>query len=87
MAPLLGWNGFGKDARSRGWGIVFMILGWVFVAGAALFGAPFWFDVLQRFVQLRGTGPSPDENADDQAAKRTAAATAAAKSTAQPGGR
>ncbi len=84
VAPLLGWNGFGKDERSRGWGIVFMILGWVFVAGAALFGAPFWFDVLQRFVQLRGTGPSPDENADDQAAKR--AATAAAKSAAQPAG-
>jgi hypothetical protein len=76
VAPLLGWNGFGNDERRHGLGIAFMILGWVVVAGAALFGAPFWFDVLQRFVQLRGTGPSPDENADDQAAKR-AAATAA----------
>jgi hypothetical protein len=76
VAPLLGWNGFGNDERRHGLGIAFMILGWVVVAGAALFGAPFWFDVLQRFVQLRGTGPSPDENADDQAAKR-ATATAA----------
>jgi hypothetical protein len=76
VAPLLEWNGFGNDERRHGLGIAFMILGWVVVAGAALFGAPFWFDVLQRFVQLRGTGPSPDENADDQAAKR-AAATAA----------
>ncbi len=76
VAPLLGWNGFGSDERRHGWGIILMILGWVFVAGAALFGAPFWFDVLQRFVQLRGTGPTPDENADDEAAKRTAAATA-----------
>ena len=76
VAPLLGWNGFGNDERRHGWGIVLMILGWVFVAGAALFGAPFWFDVLQRFVQLRGTGPSPDENADDEAAKRAAAAAA-----------
>jgi hypothetical protein len=76
VAPLLEWNGFGNDERRHGLGIAFMILGWVVVAGAALFGAPFWFDVLQRFVQLRGTGPSPDENADDQAAKR-ATATAA----------
>ena len=76
VAPLLGWNGFGNDERRHGFGIVLMILGWVVVAGAALFGAPFWFDVLQRFVQLRGTGPSPDENADDQAAKRAAAAAA-----------
>jgi hypothetical protein len=33
-----------------------MLMGWLIAAGAALFGAPFWFDVLQRFVQLRGTG-------------------------------
>jgi hypothetical protein len=82
--PLLGWSSFANDTHRRGWGIVLMILGWVVVAGAALFGAPFWFDVLQRFVQLRGTGPSPDENADDQSAKRAAAATA--KPQAQPGG-
>jgi hypothetical protein len=76
VAPLLGWNGFGNDERRHGLGIVLMILGWVVVAGAALFGAPFWFDVLQRFVQLRGTGPTPDENAADQSAKRAAAAAA-----------
>jgi hypothetical protein len=23
------------------------------------FGAPFWFDTLQRFVQIRGVGPEP----------------------------
>jgi hypothetical protein len=83
VAPLLGWNGFGSDERRHGWGIVLMVLGWVFVAGAALFGAPFWFDVLQRFVQLRATGPSPDENADDEAARRAAAAKAQAKPAAQ----
>jgi hypothetical protein len=76
VAPLLGWNGFGNDERRHGAGIVLMILGWVVVAGAALFGAPFWFDVLQRFVQLRGTGPTPDENAAGQSAKGSAAAAA-----------
>ena len=58
--PLLGWSGFGNDTRSRGFGLALMLLGWVIAAAAALFGAPFWFDVLQRFVQLRGTGPPPE---------------------------
>jgi hypothetical protein len=30
--------------------------GWLITAVATLFGAPFWFDTLQRFVQLRGAG-------------------------------
>ena len=33
--------------------------GWAITAVAALFGAPFWFDTLKRFVQLRGTGDKP----------------------------
>ena len=37
-----------------------IILGWCTTAIATLFGAPFWFDTLQRFVQLGGTGPKPD---------------------------
>jgi hypothetical protein len=41
-----------------------MLLGWIIAAGAALFGAPFWFDVLQRFVQLRGTGRPPAASAN-----------------------
>jgi hypothetical protein len=64
VGPLLGWTGFQKDKR---WiqtpKFVLMLLGWVIAAGAALFGAPFWFDVLQRFVQLRGTGRPPSESA------------------------
>jgi hypothetical protein len=38
-----------------------MGLGWLPTATATLFGAPFWFDTLQRFVQLRGTGTAPGE--------------------------
>jgi hypothetical protein len=57
--PLLGWSGFAHDTRAHGAGLALMLLGWLVAAGAALFGAPFWFDVLQRFVQLRGTGRSP----------------------------
>jgi hypothetical protein len=57
--PLLGWGGFTHDSRNQGTGFVLMLLGWLVAAGAAMFGAPFWFDVLQRFVQLRGTGRPP----------------------------
>lgn len=35
------------------------LLGWLITATAAVFGAPFWFDMLQRLVQLRGSGPKP----------------------------
>lgn len=35
------------------------ILGWTITALASSFGAPFWFDILQRLVNLRGAGPKP----------------------------
>jgi hypothetical protein len=35
------------------------IIGWILAALATLFGAPFWFDVLQAAVRVRSTGPSP----------------------------
>ena len=34
------------------------VAGWMLTASTALFGAPFWFDLLQRTMQLRGTGAS-----------------------------
>lgn len=40
----------------------YRIVGWLFTAFAAVFGAPFWFDLLQRFTQLRSTGPKPVRN-------------------------
>jgi hypothetical protein len=35
---------------------LFAVVGWLITAVATLFGAPFWFDSLQKFVQLRGAG-------------------------------
>jgi hypothetical protein len=32
---------------------------WVIVAAASLFGASFWFDILQRITHLQGTGLEP----------------------------
>jgi hypothetical protein len=44
------------------------LLGWIITAVATLFGAPFWFDVLQRVARLKGSGPSPAERARGAAA-------------------
>lgn len=44
--------------------------GWIITAFATLFGAPFWFDALQRVVRLKGAGPSPAEKAKDLAAAK-----------------
>jgi hypothetical protein len=38
-----------------------LLVGWLLTAVATLFGAPFWYDLLQQFVRLKGSGPSPAE--------------------------
>jgi hypothetical protein len=45
-----------------------VMFGWLITAGATLFGAPFWFDTLQQFVRLKGSGPSPTEKKDNKGA-------------------
>lgn len=37
------------------------VMGWFLTALSALFGAPFWFDLLQRLVNLRGAGAKPSD--------------------------
>lgn len=37
------------------------LLGVLITASAAMFGAPFWFDMLQRMTRLRSDGPKPDD--------------------------
>jgi len=34
--------------------------GWLLTALAGMLGAPFWFELLQRLVNLRGVGPKPE---------------------------
>src|ERR1700722_18281033 len=40
------------------------ILGWIVTAIAISLGAPFWFDVLTKFISIRGTGPKPKRGDD-----------------------
>ena len=54
----IGW----KEVPALDAGLLLMFVGWVVTASSALFGAPFWFDLLQRMIQLRGTGKKPEED-------------------------
>lgn len=45
-----------------GW--IYKIAGIIFTAIAASQGAPFWFDLLNKFIDLRGVGKKPEEKKD-----------------------
>jgi hypothetical protein len=49
------------------------VVGWVLSIAAVSLGAPFWFDTLSRFVNLRGAGPveRPKHKGDVRTDKRT----------------
>ena len=54
MLPV-GWD----QAPASVGAALFLFSGWLVTAISVLFGAPFWFDLLQRLVNLRGTGTKP----------------------------
>ncbi len=60
LENLLGWQSQGPIA---GMGIFEKILGLLLTIVAISLGAPFWFDVLNKIVNLRSAGRSPEETA------------------------
>ncbi len=53
--------------------ILLLVVGWLITALAVSLGAAFWFDMLGKVLQLRGTGPRLDpEAATDVSVRRTA---------------
>jgi hypothetical protein len=72
--------------------LIYPWLGWLLTAIAASFGAPFWFDVLNKVMVIRSTvkprEKSPDEGSEDR--QPQAAATAPVQTTpsaaSPPGG-
>jgi hypothetical protein len=42
-----------------GWGFWVMLLGWLVIAFAVSFGAPFWFDALSKLGSPRNSGTKP----------------------------
>jgi hypothetical protein len=70
----------GNDGSFPGWDLVSWVLfpwlwaviprhllGWVLTAIAASLGAPFWFDTLNKFMNVRPAGSVPDEKKTGQA--------------------
>lgn len=49
------------------------LFGWILTAVAVSMGAPFWFDTLNRFMNIRNAGRAPDERRD-KSQKATVAA-------------
>ncbi|HEX9028027.1 MAG TPA: hypothetical protein VF823_02555, partial [Anaerolineales bacterium] len=49
------------DAPDGIWAWTSKILGLLLIAGATTFGAPFWFDMLQKLVSIRNAGVKPEE--------------------------
>lgn len=43
-----------------------MILGWIISGIAISMGAPFWFDMLKKVMNVRGTGPKPEAYTKDR---------------------
>jgi hypothetical protein len=57
------WDGSCKVWANppRGWGIAMKIFGLTISALAAMQGAPFWFDILKKVVNIRTSGAKPGE--------------------------
>jgi hypothetical protein len=60
LGQMIGWQAQ-QDWSVAGW--FERVLGWLLTVGAVSLGAPFWFDTLNRFVNIRAEGRSPAEAA------------------------
>jgi hypothetical protein len=47
----------------RDWGILTKLVGFLITGIAAMQGAPFWFEILKKIVNVRATGVKPEEKA------------------------
>jgi hypothetical protein len=66
LGSMMGWSGERLKLRSQGWllWLLFHVPGWIITALAVSMGAPFWFDTLNRFINIRSAGPPPQSTAD-----------------------
>ncbi|HYL74838.1 MAG TPA: hypothetical protein VEU96_11575 [Bryobacteraceae bacterium] len=73
LGELTGWKADSEKLQGQAggawwsalWGIVCThLLGWILTMIAVSLGAPFWFDTLNRFMNIRNSGRAPDEPRD-----------------------
>lgn len=68
----MSWEQFRKDcrlneiARKSFWSIPRVALGWLISGLAIAMGAPFWFDLLSKVMNVRNTGSRPASTTDKQ---------------------
>ncbi|HTT48510.1 MAG TPA: hypothetical protein VMG39_10980 [Pseudolabrys sp.] len=68
----VGWpdHGFLQD-QANGTNVILLgflkVLGWIWTGIALSLGAPFWFDLLQKFMNIRGSGPKPQPPIQEKA--------------------
>ncbi len=55
----IGWSEVPKRDQWLQW--LTIVLGWLITAFAVSLGAPFWFDLLNKFVNVRASGKAPEE--------------------------
>jgi hypothetical protein len=58
MALPIGWTQFPPVLDAD---FARQVAGWFVTASTALFGAPFWFDLMQRVVRMRASGARPED--------------------------
>ncbi len=61
----IGWKAANiKDGKTFTDYLIKHLAGWLATILAIMMGAPFWFDILNKISNLRGTGPKPASNSD-----------------------
>ena len=60
----IGWNSRNVYENTNGswWYWPLVLIGWLITGFALSFGAPFWFDTLKRFANMRSTGLKPEKD-------------------------
>jgi hypothetical protein len=59
VEPVLGWSGVTDWNNPAAW--LARVAGWLLTVVAVSMGAPFWFDVLNKIVSVRGAGKPPEK--------------------------
>jgi hypothetical protein len=62
----LSWTAYFKEIMKGASWTLMKVIGLFITALAISLGAPFWFDMLSKFMNLRGSGPPPDRTATPQ---------------------
>lgn len=66
LRPLpIGWGA--AERVSGAWPVAVKATGLALTALALMLGAPFWFDLLSKFINIRGAGAKPKRTADELA--------------------